>query len=303
MQKRFVTGPMIAVAALLASGVAAAQSGFVTCESVNYRSAECRVDGSGVTLVRQLSSPPGDCIEGRTWGFDRSRGLVWVSNGCRAEFRVAGGQSAGGSSIVLYENDDFRGRSYTSSNSVSNLNDGGFNDRASSAVVRGGRWQICENAYFGGRCETLGPGEYRSLRTMNLNDKVSSVRELGWTPDGGGGWNGGNRPGGNWSGGNWGSGNRAILYVNGNLTGPSFVVEPSGIANLGSMGFNDRASSLRVESGYWIFCSDANFQGECRTFGPGDYPTLPRGLDNRISSGRRVSNNYPYRNDANWGGN
>ena len=25
----------------------------------------------------------------------------------------------------------------------------------------------------------------------------------------------------------------------------------------------------------WIFCSDANFNGECRTFGPGDYASLP----------------------------
>ena len=25
---------------------------------------------------------------------------------------------------------------------------------------------------------------------MGMNDKLSSVRELGWTPDGGGGWSG-----------------------------------------------------------------------------------------------------------------
>jgi len=32
--------------------------------------------------------------------------------------------------------------------------------------------------------------------------------------------------------------------------------------------FNDRASSIRVEGGYWLFCTDAYFQGTCRTFGP-----------------------------------
>jgi hypothetical protein len=69
--------------------------------------------------------------------------------------------------------------------------------------------------------------------------------------------------------------------------------------SLGRTGFNDRASSLRVESGYWIFCSDAEFRGECRTFGPGDYATLP-GLNNVISSGRRISNDYPYSERPDW---
>jgi hypothetical protein len=294
---------IVASAAVLFTGIAGAQSGIVKCESVNYRNADCRVDGGPVALVRQLSSPPGDCIEGRTWGFDASRSSIWVSNGCRAEFRVGLGQSAAGSSIVLYENDNYGGRSYGAANSVSNLNDSGFNDRASSVIVRGGRWQICENAYFGGRCETLGPGEYPSLRAMNLNDRVSSARELGWTPDGGGGWGNGNRPGDSWGGGgNWGSGSRAILYSGTGLTGQTYVVSAAGVSNLNGTGFNDRARSLRVESGYWIFCSDADFQGNCNTYGPGDYPNLPYGQSASISSGRRVSNNYPYRNNPNWSG-
>jgi hypothetical protein len=218
-----------------------------------------------------------------------------------------------GAQIALFENDNYNGRTFRSSNSVSNLNDLGFNDRASSAIVRGGRWQICEDAYFAGRCETLGPGEYPSLRAMGLNDKVSSVRELGWTPDGGGGWSGGGNAGGgnaggstgggsNWGGGaNWGAGTRAVLFSGRDLTGQAFVVSPSGISNLDGTGFNDRARSLRIESGYWIFCSDANFQGDCHTYGPGDYPRLPSGQNHSISSGRRISSNYPYRSNPNWG--
>jgi hypothetical protein len=138
---------------------------------------------------------------------------------------------------------------------------------------------------------------------MGLNDGVSSVRELGWTPDGGGGWSGGNSNSnnGNWGEGNWGGGTRAVLYEGYNLTGRTFVIGPRGISAMGSTGFNDKASSLRIESGYWLFCSDANFEGECRTFGPGDYPSLPSGLNNRISSGRRVSQDYPYRQNPSWG--
>ena len=228
-------------------------------------------------------------------------------------FAAAGAARA---EIVLYENDDFNGRTYSSSNSVANLGDSGFNDRASSVRIRGGRWQLCADAYFRGSCVTLGPGEYPSLRAMGMNDKLSSARELGWTPDGGGGWNTGNSYNNNpnynnnssyntnrWGdGGNWGSGNRAVLYSGYNLSGETFVVNPGGARNLDRVGFNDKARSLRIESGYWIFCSDADFQGNCHTYGPGDYPNLPSGQSHSISSGRQVSNNYPYRNNPNWNG-
>jgi hypothetical protein len=51
-----------------------------------------------------------------------------------------------------------------------------------------------------------------------------------------------------------------------------------------------------------MFCTDANFRGDCRTFGPGDYPNLPGGMENRISSGRRISNDYPYNRNPDWNG-
>ena len=57
---------------------------------------------------------------------------------------------------------------------------------------------------------------------------------------------------------------------------------------------------MRVERGYWMFCTDANFEGECRTFGPGDYPSLPGGMGNRISSGRKVNDEYPYNQPPRW---
>jgi len=88
-------------ASLLAAGAAQAQhygrddhgSGVVRCESIKNRSNECRVDGRA-RLIRQLSGSP--CIEGRTWG--QSRGGVWVTQGCRAEFvgESRGGRGHGG---------------------------------------------------------------------------------------------------------------------------------------------------------------------------------------------------------------
>lgn len=60
----------------------------VRCESNDNRTQRCSIDSrGGVQLVRQLSSSA--CTEGRSWGYD-SNG-IWVSQGCRAEFRSGGG--------------------------------------------------------------------------------------------------------------------------------------------------------------------------------------------------------------------
>ncbi|MBO8042123.1 DUF3011 domain-containing protein, partial [Pseudomonas aeruginosa] len=53
--------------------------------SYENKDKECRIRvRHEVRLVRQKSVTA--CIEDRNWGWDR-RG-VWVSDGCRAEFRV-----------------------------------------------------------------------------------------------------------------------------------------------------------------------------------------------------------------------
>ena len=92
----------------------------------------------------------------------------------------------------------------------------------------------------------------------------------------------------------------ATLYEGHDFQGRQFPMTREVMNNLDRTGFNDRAGSLRVTSGYWVFCSDANFQGDCRTFGPGEYPNLERELDRRISSGRLISNAYPYSGQPQW---
>lgn len=63
----------------------------VRCESRDHRTRHCWADTrGGVFLVNQLSRA--DCWEGSTWGWDR--GGIWVSGGCRAEFRVPGWSQA-----------------------------------------------------------------------------------------------------------------------------------------------------------------------------------------------------------------
>jgi len=68
------------------------QSTIIKCESWNYKDARCAIDTrGGVELNKRIA---GNCQEGRSWGYDR--GGIWVSNGCRAEFRVFAGYNGGG---------------------------------------------------------------------------------------------------------------------------------------------------------------------------------------------------------------
>jgi uncharacterized protein YcfJ len=80
--------------------------------------------------------------------------------------------------VTFYEREEFRGRSFTTDRQVGNFERYGFNDRASSVVVKRERWEVCEDARFSGRCVVLRPGSYPSLAAMGLNNSVSSVRAV-----------------------------------------------------------------------------------------------------------------------------
>ena len=81
--------------------------------------------------------------------------------------------------ITFFEHDYYGGRSFAASNRVNDFERGGFNDRASSVVVTGRAWEVCEHARFEGRCIVLRPGRYPSLDAMGLGDRVSSARQMG----------------------------------------------------------------------------------------------------------------------------
>ncbi|HMN52707.1 MAG TPA: DUF3011 domain-containing protein [Sphingopyxis sp.] len=57
-------------------------AGTLRCESRSNRYEQCNVQTNGrVELLRKLG---GKCNAGRQWGYDAN--LIWVTNGCRAEF-------------------------------------------------------------------------------------------------------------------------------------------------------------------------------------------------------------------------
>ena len=62
--------------------------------------------------------------------------------------------------VTFYERDGFRGQTFTVDNVVPNFAPLGFNDKARSAIVEHGRWEVCEDIHFRGNCVVLVPGSY-----------------------------------------------------------------------------------------------------------------------------------------------
>lgn len=107
----------------------------------------------------------------------------------------------GGGSATLYEFPNFQGRQYTVTSETTNL-PRQFNDQARSARFDG-RWTVCENADFGGRCAELS-GDVPELNSIGLAERVSSLRPGGRDGWGREDWDRNDdrgRPGGGWSGG------------------------------------------------------------------------------------------------------
>lgn len=77
--------------------------------------------------------------------------------------------------ITLYEYESFVGRTFAANKPVENFARYGFNDRASSVIVGRGRWEVCENARYSGHCVVLRPGNYDTLKSMGMNNRISSV--------------------------------------------------------------------------------------------------------------------------------
>jgi hypothetical protein len=83
---------------------------------------------------------------------------------------------AGAADLTLYTDGDFQGRPLNVIIDLRQLGSMNFNDRASSVVIEKGAWILCTEEEFTGKCVTLEPGKYGSLREMGLDDSITSVR-------------------------------------------------------------------------------------------------------------------------------
>lgn len=76
------------------------------------------------------------------------------------------------------------------------------------------------------------------------------------------------------------------LYSRDDYHGRSQTVRDA-IPDLEDLRFNDTTQSIRVRSGRWEACEEADFRGACFLLEPGEYPSLD-GRANKITSLREV---------------
>lgn len=183
--------------------------------------------------------------------------------------------------VTLYASEDFTGQSLRMIKPAPNLQDHRFNDRASSILVVGDRWEVCEDIGFRGHCTVLRPGRYSTLAELGLEGVISSARMIGtnvqvhddrYAP----------RPGTEHTP------VQVTFFERNNFQGRSYKAAGQ-IPDLRRTGFNDRATSAVVTGERWEVCEDKRYLGPCRVLRPGHYASLAAmGLSNEISSMRAL---------------
>lgn len=186
--------------------------------------------------------------------------------------------------VELFGQPNFAGRRARIDRDADNFTPMGFNDRAASLVVQGGSWEMCTDADFGGTCRTFAPGRYASLG-YGMTKSISSARPVRM-PEApavvhGGGWHRGQRDEAR-------SERPVVLFSNDGSAGRSLALAGD-TADLSAANFNDAAQSVVIEAGYWEFCSDSYYRGQCRVLGPGQYARLEPALYRSVSSIRAAS--------------
>ena len=189
---------------------------------------------------------------------------------------AAAGQAS--AAITLFGHDGFHGPRVTLTQPAPDFREFNFNDRASSVIVEGEPWEVCQDVGFRSRCAILVPGSYPNLAAVGLGDLLSSARPAHREPppppppvmvpppqnaD-------------------------IVFYEHPGFHGRSLGASGE-IDNLTQYGFNDRATSVMVLEGRWEVCEHADFGGRCMILRPGQYPDLrAMGMNDMISSVRRI---------------
>ena len=191
---------------------------------------------------------------------------------------VAAGHAS--AAITLFGHDGFHGARVTLTQPAPDFREFNFNDRASSVIVEGEAWEVCQDVGFRNRCAILVPGNYPNLAAVGLGDQLSSARPMRQPPppppvivpppqpqpqNG-----------------------DIVFFERPGFHGRDLAVNGE-IDNMTQVGFNDRASSVIVFEHRWEVCEHANFGGRCMILRPGRYPDLgAMGMNDQLSSVRRI---------------
>jgi hypothetical protein len=79
--------------------------------------------------------------------------------------------------VTLYRHPNYTGTSRTYVGEVADLNPFAFGNQASSVVVQGGVWQLCDRPNYRGFCVVI-DRSVANLWTLGFNDRAESVRRI-----------------------------------------------------------------------------------------------------------------------------
>jgi Beta/Gamma crystallin len=197
-------------------------------------------------------------------------GAIWTMAVGSAQERQMGGVG-----ITVYTDSNFRGKSATFREDVTDLSRHGINDKISSLrVASGEQWEVCVDSYYQGRCVVVS-GDEPELSRNSWSDVISSMRRVG---------SGGARPPARPrppSQSDW----YVVLYDQPNYRGnPMNYKGP--VSDLS--GFNRRAQSVTIGKGVWELCEEPNFSGRCVTLDRSVPDLRSHDLSRRVSSVRPV---------------
>ena len=156
----------------------------VRCESINNRQQTCTTGWRDAVIVRQLSTTR--CNEGQNWG--SRNGMVWVSNGCRADFGpgrggwAGNGNGSGNAGSIRCESNDNRQRvchtDWRSAMLVRQLSKAACVEGRSWGSSNGAVWVSngCRAEFAAGRGNGWGPGNNNGNRgRSNYAIECSSI--------------------------------------------------------------------------------------------------------------------------------
>ena len=149
-------------------------SDVIRCESNDGRVRECPTGGGQVMLERQISRAA--CIEGRSWGYGRNG--IWVSQGCRADFRLTDVHHGNGG---YYGSNNYGDATYGNGNYGDPYGNGNGNSYSQGQSIRcesnDGRTQRC--------ALNTNPRDVQLMRQLS---RSACIEGRSWGRDRGGVW-------------------------------------------------------------------------------------------------------------------
>lgn len=130
---------------------------------------------NGSVLYAECRTRYGNFVQS-TIDIRRCRGDITNNDG-QLTCGYGGYNGQGYSRITIYKHTNFGGKSRSYSTDVPDLNYDAFGNIASSAVVQGGVWQLCDRPNYKGFCIVI-DRTTSNFNVFGFNDRAESIRRL-----------------------------------------------------------------------------------------------------------------------------